>query len=106
MTFADSVHGRRSIRRYDTRPVPDDLVREVMDLARCAPSSMDGQPCCFIVVRDAETKRRLAAIKNAACPPGKSAFPADFLVHETSALCVAAVTSFCGNWLPSGLPSS
>ena len=88
MTLTTDLRGRRSIRRYDARPVPDDLVREVIDLARHAPSSMDGQPCCFIVLRDTETKRRIAAIKNAACPPEKTAFPADFLIEAPVVIAV------------------
>jgi hypothetical protein len=50
-----------------------------VNLARHAPSSMDGQPCHFVVVRDPAARRALAAIKNRHCPPEKRAFPSDFL---------------------------
>ena len=80
MTLQDALRTRRSIRRYDGRAIPDDLLREVLNLARHAPSSMDGQPCCFVAVRDSGIKARIVALKNAACPPAKSAFPADFLL--------------------------
>jgi nitroreductase len=79
MTLQQALRTRRSIRRYDGRAVSDDLLDEVLDLARHAPSSMDGQPCCFVVVRDSGIKARIVDLKNAACPPGKRAFPADFL---------------------------
>ena len=73
------IRSRRSIRRYQPDDVPDALVRELLDLARHAPSSMDGQPWRFVLVRHAHTKRELARIKNAYCPPDKKAFAADFL---------------------------
>jgi nitroreductase len=80
VTLQDAVRTRRSIRRYDGRSVPDEVLVEVLDLARHAPSSMDGQPCSFVVVRDPAIKARIVALKNAACPPGKRAFPADFIM--------------------------
>jgi nitroreductase len=80
MRLDEAMRGRRSIRRYTRRDVPDEVVRELLDLARHAPSSMDGQPWCFIVIRSEETKRKLATLKNAHCAPEKrTAFPADFL---------------------------
>jgi nitroreductase len=83
MTFArldEAMRGRRSIRRYAEREVPDSLVRELLDLSRHAPSSMDGQPWVFVVIRSDETKRKRAALKNAHCAVEKqAAFPADFL---------------------------
>ena len=90
MTFQDTVRTRRSIRRYANRSVPDEMLVEILDLARHAPSSMDGQPCLFVVVRDPALKARIVALKNAACPPGKRAFPADFLLEApvVVAVCV------------------
>jgi nitroreductase len=52
---------------------------ELIELARLAPSSMNGQPWHFVLVRSEENKARLAEIKNRYCPPAKRSFPADFL---------------------------
>ena len=80
MSLDECIRTRRSIRRYQPRDIPDAVVGEVLDLARHAPSSMGGQPLCFVVVRDGETKRRLAAAKDAHCAPEKRAdYPAGFL---------------------------
>jgi nitroreductase len=43
MQFEDVIRGRRSIRAYTTDPVPQDLIREVLDEARWAPSSRNTQ---------------------------------------------------------------
>jgi nitroreductase len=90
VTTDECIRSRRSIRRYQPHDVPDSLVREILDLARHAPSSMNDQPCCFVIVRDGETKRRLAAVKNLCSPVEKRGYPADFLVSApvVVAVCV------------------
>jgi nitroreductase len=90
MDFDEVVRGRRSVRRYADRPVDDEVVAAILDLARHAPSSMDGQPWCFVVVRSAETKRRLAELKNRFCPPEKRDYPADFLATAPVVIAVCA----------------
>jgi nitroreductase len=79
MTLDQLLRSRRSIRSYQPREVGDALITEILDLARYAPSSMNSQPCCFVVIRNADAKRRLALLKNAYCPREKRAYAADFL---------------------------
>jgi PPOX class probable F420-dependent enzyme len=56
----DAIHGRRSVRRYLSKEVPDDAVERVLEAARWAPSPHGRQPWRFAVVRKAQTKERLA----------------------------------------------
>ena len=79
MEFSDVVKERRSIRKYQDQSVPDSEVETLVDLARYAPSSMNGQPWHFVIVRNGQSKAALAAIKNRFCPPEKQAYQADFL---------------------------
>src|SRR5512147_2356690 len=79
MEFDDVVAARRSIRAFSGADVPDDLVNSLIECALLAPSSMNGQPWYFIVVRSEETKRRLAETKDRYCPPEKREYPAGFL---------------------------
>ena len=44
MDFDDVINGRRSIRGFKKKPVPRELVEEVIALANRAPSSMNPQP--------------------------------------------------------------
>jgi nitroreductase len=44
------VHERRSIRGYQQKPVPRELIEEIIDLAKRAPSSMNTQPWHFHVI--------------------------------------------------------
>jgi nitroreductase len=48
--FDDVVMGRRSIRGYQKKPVPQALIREVLELAMRAPTSLNTQPWNFYVV--------------------------------------------------------
>jgi nitroreductase len=49
-TYDEVVLGRRSIRGYLDKPVPRDLIEEVIGLAMRAPSSMNTQPWHFHVI--------------------------------------------------------
>lgn len=57
------VMRRRSIRGYDEdREVSEDSVRAILDCARWAPSGGNGQPWEFVIVRNRETRHRIADI--------------------------------------------
>ncbi len=50
MKFDDVIMGRRSIRGYLDKPVPRELIEEILGLAIRAPSSMNTQPWNFHVI--------------------------------------------------------
>ena len=58
MEFVEVVKKRRSIRRYKTKPVPENVLNSILEAARVAPSAGHRQPWHFIVVKDEETKGR------------------------------------------------
>ncbi|MFZ5717872.1 MAG: nitroreductase [Pseudomonadota bacterium] len=70
MSYDDVVRGRRSIRGYKPDPVPKALIREILELAMRAPSSMNTQPWNFHVItgepldriRAGNTERNLAGV--------------------------------------------
>lgn len=51
---------RRSIRRYKPDPVPDELVAQLLEAGRWAPSASNRQPWEFIVVRDEAIRQQVA----------------------------------------------
>jgi nitroreductase len=79
MELDEAIRGRRSIRRYAQRQIDDSVVREILELGRHAPSSMNGQPWIFTVVRDQAAKQALSDLKNKYCPVEKQDFRADFI---------------------------
>ena len=86
--FARVVRGRRSVRAFARRALPKPLLRALLDLARQAPSSMNGQPWRFFVLRSTERKRALAEIKNKYCSPDKREYAADFLVQAPAVVVI------------------
>jgi nitroreductase len=44
MEFSDLIKARKSIRGYQNRPVPRELIEEIIEVAKWAPSSMNTQP--------------------------------------------------------------
>src|SRR5690606_10666332 len=70
MEFDQVIRGRRSIRGYRKRPVPKALIREILELAMRAPTSLNTQPWNFFVVagavldriRNGNVERNLAGV--------------------------------------------
>jgi nitroreductase len=57
--LAELIRTRRAVRAFADRPVPDELVHEVLEAARWAPSPANRQPTRLIEVRDPVIKARL-----------------------------------------------
>ena len=62
MQCEEFLLSRRSIRKFKPDPVPDELLRRALDMARFAPSAHNRQPWKFYVVRDKEKISMLAQI--------------------------------------------
>ncbi len=50
VALLDLILARRSIRRYEDRPVPDELVTRLLEAAMAAPSSDNERPWHFVLV--------------------------------------------------------
>jgi nitroreductase len=60
MEVSEAIRARRSVRAYDSRPIPDDLITKVLEAGRIAPSASNYQPWHFIVVKDASKRQVLS----------------------------------------------
>ena len=54
---------RRSIRRYGSAPIPDEVIHEIMKVALTAPTSFGHKPVEYIVIRDKDMIRKVGACK-------------------------------------------
>jgi nitroreductase len=57
---AQFVRSLRSVRRFASTPIPDDVLRDVLDIGRWTGSSKNTQPWHVVVVRERERLRQLA----------------------------------------------
>lgn len=105
--FFSVIRARRSIRKFSTRAVSKTILKTLADATRRAPSSMGGQSVRIIVLRDRITKQKVAAFKNAWCPPAKRKYPADFL-QEAPVLLIVCVNDHesHGRWIENGTIAS
>ena len=57
--FADRMHLRRTVRDFSDRPVPRDIIENVIRAAGSAPSGANQQPWHFVAVSNADVKREI-----------------------------------------------
>jgi nitroreductase len=57
----EAIRTLLAVRSYQDKPVPDAVVRRIVEAGRLTGSAMNGQPWHFIVIHDGETLRRLGA---------------------------------------------
>ena len=60
LTTKEAIAARRSVRRYKPDPVADEIVLELIDAARLAPSGSNAQPCRFKIVKEPAVRAQLA----------------------------------------------
>lgn len=60
--FKKIITSRRATRTFRADPVPDEILEELLSIANLAPSGFNLQPWRFVVVKDAENKKRLWAV--------------------------------------------
>lgn len=61
MDLMEAIKTRRSVRRYKPTPVPEELLKTVLNAARLAPSANNAQPWRIIVVTDEDLKLKLVS---------------------------------------------
>ncbi|MEO0136906.1 MAG: nitroreductase family protein [candidate division WOR-3 bacterium] len=60
MEFYEVIKKRRSVRKYKSDPLPDEVLKRILEAGRIAPSAKNIQPWKFVVIKDSETKKRIA----------------------------------------------
>jgi nitroreductase len=61
MDTFESIRTLLAVRRYSDRPIPEAVVKTILEAGRLTGSAMNLQPWHFIVIQDRETLRRLGA---------------------------------------------
>jgi len=64
MSIFDIMKSRRSVRKYKNDTIPDQVLTQVLEATRIAPSGKNLQPWKFIIVRKREKREKLAVASN------------------------------------------
>ncbi|MFX0139030.1 MAG: nitroreductase family protein [Candidatus Hodarchaeota archaeon] len=59
--FNKKIKERFSVRKFKADSVPDELIKEILETARFAPSGLNNQPWKFIIIKDLQIKEEVAA---------------------------------------------
>jgi nitroreductase len=62
MDALETIRTRRSVRKYQDRPVSEELVRTLLEAAMSAPSARNGRPWQFVVIDDRRMLSEVARI--------------------------------------------
>jgi len=82
MELLKVIHERRSIRKYRQDPVPDEIIIEILEAARSAPSWANTQVCRYIVVKDKHTKGQLKEALSQNNPAGEAFIQAPLIICQ------------------------
>jgi len=61
-TAADFIRSRRSIRNYEDVAVPRELIRQLLEIARFAPSGYNSQGLSYLAIDNKDLLRKIAAV--------------------------------------------
>ncbi|WP_396390601.1 nitroreductase family protein [Desulfosporosinus shakirovi] len=61
-TAARFLRSRRSVRTFQKKPIPRENIRELLDIARFAPTACNSQGISYYVVDDLDTLKKIAAV--------------------------------------------
>ena len=64
MHVMDAIKTRKSVRSYLDKPVEDEKLRSILEAGRLAPSASNRQEWRYVIVRDRETRERIAEAAN------------------------------------------
>jgi len=101
--FMDIVKGRRSIRRFEDKAVPEDQLNTVLEAVQWSPSWANTQCWEIVVVRDPVVKEQLQAAVPATNPAFKSMVEAPVVLVlvaklQSSGYYKGQVTTKFGDW--------
>ena len=64
MDVLDAIRKRKSVRKYLNKTIDKEKLLAILEAGRIAPSASNRQEWRFVIVRDSETKRKLADAAN------------------------------------------
>ena len=104
MDLMDAIRGRRSIRKYKPDPVPEEVLKTILEAVRWSPSWANTQCWEVVVVKDQNVKSELAATLTKTNPSLSSMTEAPLIIvlcgkKGVSGFKKGEVATVKGDWL-------
>ncbi len=84
MDVFDAVRTILAVRQYQDKPVPETVVRKIVEAGRLTASSMNQQPWHFIVVQDHDILRKLGQLAKTGPYTAQAAFAIVLAIEKAS----------------------
>ena len=84
MEVYEAVHTVLAVRESQSKPVPDSVVRRIVESARLTASSMNDQPWHFVVVQDRDTLVDLGSVVSSGPSNAHAAFAVAVAINKSS----------------------
>lgn len=84
MEVYEAVRTVLAVREFQDKPVPDSLVKRIVEAARLTASSTNGQPWHFVIVQDRDTLGRLGSMVSSGRYNAQAAFAIVVAIDKSS----------------------
>ena len=82
--MSEAVHTVLAVREFQSKSVPDSVVRRIIESARLTGSSMNGQPWHFVVVQNRDTLVEIGSLVSSGPYNGQAAFAVAVAINKSS----------------------
>jgi len=90
LDFLETLKTRRSVRKYKSKKVEEEKIKEIIDTARLAPSGKNIQPIEYIVIEDSKKRKEITEIVTGG----------DYIAEAP--VCIAVVSKKCEHDIEDG----
>lgn len=97
MNVLDAITNRRSVRKYNDKPITDEELNIILQAAMSAPSGLNLQPWYFVAVRSEEKKQEILSIMDEVSVKISGELDARFAKHPQVAAETKAFIRSLGN---------
>jgi nitroreductase len=84
MDVYETIRTLLAVRSFQEKPVPEEVIRRIVDAGRLTGSSMNRQPWHFVVITQRETLRLIGALASSGPYTAQAAFAIVVLVEHSS----------------------
>jgi nitroreductase len=102
MDFFEAIYSQRSLRYLKENPVPNEMIKKIIDAGIRAPNGGNAQDWAFVVIKDSETKRKMAPLYAGTARPDNYPPPRRNRRSEANPLLIISrpiqQRSQCGFW--------